>query len=182
MGKRNYLAVLFLGFVVLGLISPVVSAGIPGSVTLKIQQKTWFAEAYVYATINYYVQINQYGVAKFDPLGSPYNYIHLGSHSGTGSNAYWKSVDTSTSNYALEVSGWWHVDALWNSRDGTMKLSVGIAYEGPSPLINKEIGVQSIGRPYLLVRYAVDDSGGNQLANELKNIAIGAIESYLVSA
>ena len=157
---------------------------IPGSVTLKVQQKTWYAEADVYTTINYYVQVNPYGIAEFNPLGDPYNYVHFGSHSGTSSNAYWKSIDASTSHYALEGSGWWHVDALWDSRDGTMRLSVAIAYEGHDDFTpaNKGLGVQSRGRPYLLVRYTVDDSGGNELANEMENIAIGAVENYLVSA
>ena len=47
--------------------------------------------------------------------------------------------------------------------------------------LTRKIGIQSTGSPYLLVRYTVDDSGGNELANEMENIAIGAAESYLVS-
>ncbi|WP_456365055.1 hypothetical protein [Thermococcus sp.] len=183
MKRRDYLAALFLGFVVLGLVSPAVSAGIPGSVTLKIQQKTWYAEADVYTTIFYYVTVNNYGIAKFYPLGDPYNYIHFGSHSGTSSNAYWKSSDASITTYSIIADGFWHLDALWDSREGTMKLSVAIAYKDSSRSFDtKNFGTESMGTPYLLVRVTVDDSGGNELANKVEEVAIGEIENYLVSA
>ncbi len=183
MKRRNYLAALFLGFVVLGLVSPAVSAGIPGSVTLKIQKKVWWAEAHVYTTIFYNVESNPYGFVEFAPLGAPYNYIHFGSHSGTASNAYWKSVTASTSALKHYASGWWHVEALGSSRDGTMQMWLYIEYQDSLNQGDKELNVDYIGgTPYLMVRYTVDSSGGSELANKAYDIAIGAIKDYLVSA
>ncbi|NJF24848.1 hypothetical protein [Thermococcus sp. Bubb.Bath] len=178
----KYLAGLFVGLAVLGLLSPAVSAGTPGSVTLKIQQKTWYAEADVYATIYYTVQTEPYGFIEFSPLGEPYNYIHFGSHSGTSSNAYWKSMDSSTSEYKHHASGWWHLDTLWDSTDGTMDMWLYIEYSGSSFMSTKNIHVNSIGTPYIMVRYNVDDSGGNTIADKAYDIAVGAVVDYVVSA
>lgn len=180
--SRKYLMGLFVGLVVLGLLSPAVSAGIPGSVTLKIKQETWWAEADVYTTIYYRVETGSYGMVKFSPLGPPYNYIHFGSHSGTGSDAYWRSMTAATSEYKHYASGNWHVEALWNSADGTMEMWLWIEYSEASIMGTKDFGIESLGEPYLAVRYTVDSSGGNTLADEIKNIAIGVVTSYVVSA
>lgn len=39
-----------------------------------------------------------------------------------------------------------------------------------------------IGRPILMVQYVVSDSGGNQIANEIKDIVIGVTVDYVASA
>jgi hypothetical protein len=182
MGRYGkYLAGLFVGLAVLGLLSPAVSAESLGSVTLEIQQKTWYAEADVTATIFYNVLRTPYGQSVFAPLEAPYNYVHFGSHSGTDSNAYWKSVSSYTSEYKHYAQGWWHVDALWNSKDGTMEMWLWLAYQQPTS-ISKDIQVESVSNPTLVVTYTVDDSGGNELAKEVHDIAVGVTTSYLVEA
>ena len=180
---RKPLAGLVALLVVFVFVATPASAGTPGSVTLKVKTTALWAEAHVYATIFYDVQYSGYGLAKFAPLGEPYNYVHFGSHSGSDGSAYWKSNTMSTSEYSHHASGWWHVSALWKSKDGTMDLWLAIEYSGAQPLFQKgNYGVDSLGIPMLLVRYTVDDTEGNTLADEVKDIAVGAIVDYIVSA
>ncbi len=64
-----------------------------------------------------------------------------------------------------------------------MDLWLAIEYSEAQPLFQKgDYSVNSIGTPMLLVRYTVDDTEGNTLADEVKDIAVGAIVDYIVSA
>ncbi len=109
MNKRE-LAGLTLGVVVVALAAmatPALASG-AGTVTLTTTLHGSFSDAKAYIQDYYTVENGQF------VLGMPYTWVHFGSSSGTGSNAYWYTTDSSTSPGVITASGTWHLNTYTN--------------------------------------------------------------------
>ncbi len=173
--NKKELAGLTLGVVVVvlaAMATPALASG-TGTVTLTATLHGSFSDARVYIADYYTVENGQF------VLGMPYTWVHFGSSSGTGSNAYWYTTDSSTSPGAIIASGTWHLNTYTNygltesSYTGQSQLYVYLTPSStptsrhvfPTSAKHSSVAYTTSSSLKLYINAIVDAHGGTQYSN-----------------